>query len=76
MVQKGFRFLIFYQPSVPHLKLPSTQIIVDFLLIYREIFSIFVIMFFFMIKKPEKIFKNKSKKIWERLMKSSMASCG
>lgn len=50
MVQKGFRFLIFYQPS--------TQIIVDFLLIYREIFSIFVIM----IKKPEKIFKNKSKK--------------
>ena len=30
MVQKGFRFLIFYQPSVPHLKLPSTQIIVDF----------------------------------------------
>ena len=34
------------------------QIIVDFLQIYREIFSIFVIMFF-MIKKPEKIFKNK-----------------
>ncbi len=74
MVQKGFRFLIFYQPSVPHLKFPSTQIIVDFLHIYREIFSIFVIMFF-MIKKPEKIFKNKSKKIWERLMKLSMASC-
>lgn len=47
MVQKGFRFLIFYQPSVPHLKLPSTQIIVDFLLIYREFFSIFVIMFFY-----------------------------
>lgn len=61
MVQKGFRFLIFYQPSVPQLKFPSTQIIVDFLHIYREIFSIFVIMFF-MIKKPEKIFKNKSKK--------------
>ena len=58
MVQKSFRFLIFYQPSVPHLKFPSTQIIVDFLHIYREIFSIFVIMFF-MIKKPEKIFKNK-----------------
>ena len=58
MVQKSFRFLIFYQPSVPHLKLPSTQIIVDFLHIYREISSIFVIMFF-MIKKPEKIFKNK-----------------
>lgn len=37
MVQKSFRFLIFYQPSV--------QIIVDFLRIYREIFSIFVIMF-------------------------------
>ena len=53
MAQKSFRFLIFYQPS--------TQIIVDFLRIYREIFSIFVIMFF-MIKKPEKIFKNKSKK--------------
>ena len=34
------------------------QIIVDFLHIYREIFSIFVIMFF-IIKKPEKIFKNK-----------------
>ncbi len=50
MVQKGFRFQIFYQPSM--------QIIVDFLRIYREIFSIFVIMFF-MIKKPEKIFKNK-----------------
>ena len=50
------------------------QIIVDFLHIYREIFSIFVIMFF-MIKKPEKIFKNKSKKIWERVMKLSMASC-
>lgn len=47
MAQKSFRFLIFYQPS--------TQIIVDFLLIYREIFSIFVMM----IKKPEKIFKNK-----------------
>lgn len=58
MVQKSFHFLIFYQPSVPHLKLPSMQIIVDFLRIYREIFSIFVIMFF-MIKKPEKIFKNK-----------------
>ncbi len=72
MAQKSFRFLIFYQPSVPHLKFPSTQIIVDFLHIYREIFSIFVIMFF-MIKKPEKIFKNK--KIWERLMKLSMASC-
>lgn len=53
MAQKSFRFLIFYQPS--------TQIIVDFLHIYREIFSIFVIMFF-MIKKPEKFFKNKSKK--------------
>lgn len=53
MVQKSFRFQIFYQPSM--------QIIVDFLRIYREIFSIFVIMFF-MIKKPEKIFKNKSKK--------------
>lgn len=51
--KKGFHLLIFYQPSVPHLKLPSTQIIVDFLRIYREIFSIFVIMFF-MIKKPEK----------------------
>lgn len=63
MAQKSFRFFIFYQPS--------TQIIVDFLLIYREIFSIFVIM----IKKPEKIFKNKSKKIWERLMKLSMAIC-
>ena len=50
------------------------QMIVDFLRTYREIFSIFVIMFF-MIKKPEKIFKNKSKKIWERLMKLSMASC-
>ena len=61
MAQKSFRFLIFYQPSVPHLKFPSSQIIVDFLLIYREIFSIFVIIFF-MIKKPEKIFKNKSKK--------------
>lgn len=61
MVQKSFHFQIFYQPSVPHLKFPSTQIIVDFLHIYREIFSIFVIMFF-MIKKPEKIFKNKSKK--------------
>lgn len=73
MVQKGFRFLIFYQPSVPQLKLPSTQIIVDFLLIYREIFSIFVIMFF-MIKKPEKISKINNK-IWERLMKLSMASC-
>ena len=48
--KKGFHLLIFYQPSV--------QIIVDFLRIYREIFSIFVIMFF-MIKKPEKIFKNK-----------------
>ena len=59
--KKGFHLLIFYQPSVPHLKFPSTQIIVDFLRIYREIFSIFVIMFF-MIKKPEKIFKNKSKK--------------
>ena len=47
------------------------QIIVDFLRIYREIFSIFVMM----IKNPEKIFKNKSKKIWERLMKLSMASC-
>ena len=58
MVQKRFRFLIFYQSSVPHLKFPSTQIIVDFLHIYREISSIFVIMFF-MIKKPEKIFKNK-----------------
>lgn len=53
MVQKSFHFQIFYQPSM--------QIIVDFLRIYREIFSIFVIMFF-MIKKPEKIFKNKSKK--------------
>ena len=63
MVQKSFRFLIFYQPSM--------QIIVDFLRIYREIFSIFVIM----IKNPEKISKNKSKKIWERLMKLSMASC-
>lgn len=52
MVQKSFHFQIFYQPSM--------QIIVDFLRIYREIFSIFVIMFF-MIKKPEKIFKNKSK---------------
>ena len=62
MVQKGFRFLIFYQPSVPHLKFPSTQIIVDFLHIYREIFSIFVIMFFFMIKKTEKIFKINQKK--------------
>ena len=62
-MQKRFRFLIFYQPS--------TQIIVDFLLIYREIFSIFVIM----IKNPEKNFKNKSKKIRERLMKLSMASC-
>ena len=47
MVQKGFHLLIFYQPSVPHLKFPSSQIIVDFLLIYREIFSIFVIMFFY-----------------------------
>lgn len=53
MVQKSFHFQIFYQPSM--------QIILDFLHIYREIFSIFVIMFF-MIKKPEKIFKNKSKK--------------
>lgn len=61
MVQKSFHFLIFYQSLVPHLKFPSSQIIVDFLLIYREIFSIFVIMFF-MIKKPEKNFKNKSKK--------------
>lgn len=61
MVQKGFYLLILCQPSVPHLKFPSTQIIVDFLLIYREIFSIFVIMFL-MIKKPEKILKNKSKK--------------
>lgn len=52
MVQKGFHLLIFYQPSVPHLKLPSTQIIVDFLHIYQEISSIFVIMFF-MIKKVE-----------------------
>lgn len=52
MAQKSFHFQIFYQPSM--------QIIVDFLRIYREIFSIFVIMFF-MIKKPEKIFKNKSK---------------
>lgn len=60
MVQKSFHFQIFYQPSM--------QIIVDFLRIYREIFSIFVIM----IKNPE---KNKSKKIWERLMKLSMASC-
>ena len=50
MVQKSFHLQIFYQPS--------TQIIVDFLHIYREISSIFVIMFF-MIKKPEKIFKNK-----------------
>lgn len=56
MVQKGFHLLIFYQPSVPHLNFPSTQIIVDFLLIYRKIFSIFVIMFF-MIKKPEKFQK-------------------
>ena len=44
MVQKSFHFQIFYQPSM--------QIIVDFLRIYREIFSIFVIMFF-MIKKVE-----------------------
>ncbi|MCI6747356.1 MAG: hypothetical protein MR602_01810 [Bacteroidales bacterium] len=29
--KKGFHLLIFYQPSVPHLKFPSTQIIVDFL---------------------------------------------
>lgn len=65
MAQKSFRFLIFYQPSM--------QIIVDFLRIYREIFSIFVIMFF-MIKKPEKISKINNK-IWERLMKLSMASC-
>lgn len=49
------------------------QIIVDFLRIYREIFSIFVIMFF-MIKKPEKSSKINNK-IWERLMKLSMASC-
>lgn len=53
MQKKVFHSHIFYQPSM--------QIIVDFLHIYREIFSIFVIMFF-MIKKPEKIFKNKSKK--------------
>ena len=45
MVQKSFHFLIFYQPSV--------QIIVDFLRIYREIFSIFVIM----IKKSENLQK-------------------
>ena len=32
---------------MPHLKFPSTQIIVDFLRIYREIFSIFVIMFMY-----------------------------
>lgn len=65
MAQKSFRFLIFYQPSM--------QIIVDFLRIYREIFSIFVIMFV-IIKKPEKISKINNK-IWERLMKLSMASC-
>ena len=48
------------------------QIIVDFLRIYREIFSIFVIMFFMIKKKKSSKINNK---IWERLMKLSMASC-
>ena len=30
MQKKVFHSHIFYQPSVPHLKFPSTQIIVDF----------------------------------------------
>ena len=48
MVQKSFHFLVFYLVFYQ----PSVQIIVDFLRIYREIFSIFVIMI-----RNRKIFK-------------------
>ena len=56
MAQKSFRFLIFYQSSVPHLKFPSTQIIVDFL---RKAVSIMYTVFSFK-KEHGRCFQPKS----------------